>query len=373
MEHNSSRIFGLDLMRSVAIIMVLLSHASGLLLEENHVLIHIFEFIGMHGVEVFFVLSGFLIGTILLKLLSKGNFSGKVILFFWVRRWFRTLPLYFLILILNIILIHNTENRLSEGLWQFPFFVQNLLSKHPLFFSEAWSLSVEEYAYMFSPLIIWCVFKKYNNPQKAFFISTLVLTIIFMLTKVLFYLKNINEPLSIAFWDNNLKEVVIYRLDAIYYGFVIAYLHFYKGNWLKKNKYHLLILAGMSIIVNHVMFLQCISQEEQSFYLDVIFLPMNSIAICMILPFLYYIKKTFNIINNIIYRISIYSYSIYLIHFTFMIGLLKISYTVVTETFIQKLCYVFVYLIMTFVISCIVYHVFEKPMTNLRDHKFFNR
>lgn len=373
MERKSARIFGLDLMRVVAIMMVLFSHMSSVFFESNHIIKNVFEIIGLHGVEVFFVLSGFLIGNILLKILNNGDFSINDVFSFWIRRWFRTLPLYFLILLVNVILFYYIHKGFPEGLWQFPVFLQNVFSEHPLFFPEAWSLSVEEFAYVLSPIVMWGFYKVFRNAQKAFLISTLSLTAIFVLTKVVFYLKNVNEPLSIIYWDNSLKEVVVYRLDAIYYGFIIAYLHFYHTNWLKYNRYRLFVFGFILLLLNHTIFMINSIQEDQSFYLDVLFLPINAITICMFLPFLYYSKYSFRVIQKAIYKISIYSYSIYLLHYTLLIGLLNAIYPIKGLSLLQKIVYATVYIGVTIILSSIVYNIFERPMTNLRDHKFFKR
>ena len=373
MESKSERIFGLDLMRAIAIMMVLFSHVSSAFFESNHVLTNVFEFVGLHGVEVFFVLSGFLIGNILLKRLNKGNFSVKDMFSFWVRRWLRTLPLYYLILLLNSILFYYLQKGFPEKLWQFPVFLQNFFSHHPLFFPEGWSLSVEEFAYILSPIVIWVFYKIIRNAQKVFLISVLSLLVIFVLTKAVFYLKNINTPLSIVYWDNSLKEVVMYRLDAIYYGFIIAYIHYYNTKWLKHNRYRLLFVGCMLLLINHAMFMIVSMQVEQSFYLDVLFLPINSITICMFLPFLYYLTYSFRLIKKAIYKISVYSYAIYLLHYTLVLGLLNVIYPIKGLTLFQKMVYSVVYFGFTVVLSSIVYHFFEKPMTNLRDHRFFKR
>jgi len=371
MVNKSVRILGLDIMRAIAIMMVVFSHVSSIFFDSNHIITNVFELVGLHGVEVFFVLSGFLIGTILLKILSKGGFSIKDMFRFWIRRWFRTLPLYFLILILNITLLYYTLNGFPDKLWQFSVFLQNFCKSHPVFFSEAWSLSIEEYAYIFSPIIIGINYKAFKAKQNSFLLSILFLIVVFTLTKVLYFFEHLNEPLSIIEWDNNLKEVVIYRLDAIYYGFIVAYMHFYYTNWLKDNRYKLFVLGVILLLFNHLRFMIVSMQEGQSFYLEVLFLPINSITICMFLPYLYYLKYSFRLIKNIIYRISIYSYAIYLLHYTFVLGVLNLLCPIKGLNVFQKIVYSVVYIGVTVVLSSLVYNFFEKPMTNLRDHKFF--
>ncbi|NQY28888.1 MAG: acyltransferase [Flavobacteriaceae bacterium] len=367
MSIQNRRVFGLDLMRAIAILMVLFSHVLIVFFKSNNVVTNVFGFIGLHGVEVFFALSGFLIGTILLKTMSQEGFSAKQVLNFWTRRWFRTLPLYFLILLLNIILFYYIKNDFPEKIGLFPFFAQNLITNHPFFFPEAWSLSVEEYAYLFSPIILWFCYKIFKAKQKSFLLSTLLLISVCILTKAFFYLKHVTEPLSIGYWDNSLKEVVIYRLDAIYYGFIIAYGHFYYINWLKNRRHKLLIFGSVLLVINHMLFMMSSTQEEHSFYIDVLFLPLNSITICMFLPYLYYLKCSFRLIENIIYKISIYSYSIYLLHYTFILGLMTLILPFERFTLLQRIGYVFVYLVITYVLSYVIYKYFETPLTNLRD------
>ena len=88
---TSKRNFGLDLVRAIAILLVLITHIG---LKSDYV--GGLE-IGNLGVEFFFVLSGFLIGGILIKDFSNGGVNIPVIANFWIRRWFRTLPVYYLV------------------------------------------------------------------------------------------------------------------------------------------------------------------------------------------------------------------------------------------------------------------------------------
>lgn len=97
---ESKRVFGLDLMRSVAILLVLLSHTL-MLFRFQYPMTGWGALSGILGVELFFVLSGFLIGGILLRSFEK-SCRGYDLLHFWRQRWFRTLPNYYLFLIINL-------------------------------------------------------------------------------------------------------------------------------------------------------------------------------------------------------------------------------------------------------------------------------
>src|SRR6185437_6603625 len=95
---TNSRIYGLDLLRAYAILAVVASHGQSFLQPDN-ILRKAIGRLYTDGVSVFFVLSGFLIGSILLKTINEQEFNSKKLLHFWIRRWFRTLPTYFLFLI----------------------------------------------------------------------------------------------------------------------------------------------------------------------------------------------------------------------------------------------------------------------------------
>ncbi len=153
-ELSENRIFGLDLLRFIAIFMVLLGHS--LILAPEYIKPYVYRFI-FDGVAIFFVLSGFLIGGILIKILNKEKPSFKGLLDFWKRRWMRTIPAYFLVLIFLIIYtLIFLPNNLPDDWYRFFFFTQNFLGHYrPGFFAEAWSLSIEEWFYLTVPLILF--------------------------------------------------------------------------------------------------------------------------------------------------------------------------------------------------------------------------
>src|ERR1700722_16417443 len=104
----SCRNYGLDLLRAAAIGLVLISHFSLVfvgLFDPNPVV----QPAGFLGVELFFVLSGFLIGQILLRTVLVSPVLPTVKIF-WSRRWFRTLPAYYVVITILLVLS-------AAGLW----------------------------------------------------------------------------------------------------------------------------------------------------------------------------------------------------------------------------------------------------------------
>ncbi|MGV9011700.1 MAG: acyltransferase family protein [Flavobacteriales bacterium] len=82
-EINPKRIYGLDILRAFAIIFVVAGHGQYLLPKNTHFLHRILVF---DGVSIFFVLSGFLIGGILIKLIENNPPTKALLLDFWIRR-----------------------------------------------------------------------------------------------------------------------------------------------------------------------------------------------------------------------------------------------------------------------------------------------
>ena len=165
---NEKRVFGLDLVRAIAIILVMVSHSTLLLFpNSDNTYIATIQFFGSIGVDLFFVLSGFLIGGIILRHIDAKQFRFKDLIYFWTRRWFRTLPNYFLILGINIVLLWWWVGQLDPKIAHYMLFLQNFSSPHPAFFSEAWTLSIEEMSYVLGPLFIFMVlsFTKYDKKR----------------------------------------------------------------------------------------------------------------------------------------------------------------------------------------------------------------
>lgn len=105
---------------------------------------------GQYGVDLFFVLSGWLIGGLYWK--EYGIFPNVDILRFWLRRWLRTIPPYFVALFLSWFAVRWQRNEPFD--WGYLLFIQNYYSRLP-FFLVSWSLCIEEHFYLFFPLLLY--------------------------------------------------------------------------------------------------------------------------------------------------------------------------------------------------------------------------
>ncbi|WP_299277173.1 acyltransferase [uncultured Psychroserpens sp.] len=365
-----NRIFGLDIMRAIAILLVVASHSVWIFPRTKNIFTDLMSVAGLVGVEIFFVLSGFLIGRLIYKLFTASNYSAKHMVYFWVRRWFRTLPNYYLILVFNIFLALYLGTKLPESLWQYFFFIQNFSWEMPLFFGESWSLPIEEFAYIIGPLLLYMtLFLKLRiSRPKLFLMITVLIIFMFFLTKTYYYF---NHPqTTMMFWNVNLKAVTIYRIDAIYYGVLAAYIAINKTAFWTRYKY-LFFSIGLLVFValNFVVPAKQIFIEAYPFFWNVLYLPINSLAITLTLPVLSQIKSAPKVLVVPVTLISLISYSMYLIHYAVVMQLMKHFFPTEGLSSLSLIIYLISYVTITIGASYLLYRVFERPMTNLREHE----
>ncbi|MBB5018346.1 peptidoglycan/LPS O-acetylase OafA/YrhL [Chitinivorax tropicus] len=146
------RLPGLDLMRAIAIIWVMLFHAlmAGLQLPGETI-----ARFGWMGVDLFFALSGFLIGG---QLFEQIKDHGRVdFQQFYIRRAYRILPAFGVVVACYFALPMIREYPTIQPWWQFLTFTENLLIDYsqPRAFSHVWSLCVEEHFYLIMPALAW--------------------------------------------------------------------------------------------------------------------------------------------------------------------------------------------------------------------------
>ena len=152
---SSGRIFGLDVMRALSILMAMGYHAMYFFIVPFPRVLVQFESAAYWCVELFFVLSGFLIGSMIAKsYVNDTEYRFSHIVSFWKRRWIRTLPNYYLMLLVNLLLILIPGIRGEGFSWKFFVFLQGFTSRPPTFFPETWSLAIEEWFYFLIPIIL---------------------------------------------------------------------------------------------------------------------------------------------------------------------------------------------------------------------------
>ena len=141
------RIDGLDTLRAAAIILVFMYHY--MVFVSGEPTFGWGSSVGWVGVDLFFVLSGYLIGNQIFSGMAKGQaLSLKA---FYIRRFLRTLPNFYVVLALFFLFPAVMGGRTPPPLWRFLSFTQNLGLQSGTAFSHAWSLCIEEQFYLLLP------------------------------------------------------------------------------------------------------------------------------------------------------------------------------------------------------------------------------
>ncbi len=292
---------GLDVIRAFAILSVLIGHASALYTYYPPVLAWLPYWFAYIGVECFFVLSGWLIGGLLIRHLDTWQSPTALVLFLH-RRWVRTLPTYWIVL--GLVGVVGWGGATLGDFVPYLVFSQNIWQSHPPFLFVAWSLSIEEWFYLttavaLSSLAIWW------RPATALRIILLVL-----LTVPLF----IRSGLALIdgeLWEAGVRQLVPLRLDAIAMG--VAMVWWWQSRpravwWLPWGA----VMGSMAVIA---LFATTYTQLDTPTWPRVVLLPLTTLTVACWLPLLARLEwPRWPQVTRAIQWLALISYPLYLLH-----------------------------------------------------------
>ena len=364
---HSARVFGLDLLRALAIAGVLGAHAASLIDPHMPWWFHFTSHGGFYGVELFFVLSGFLIGRILVGTGEQLRETSSLVTFY-VRRWFRTLPLFGLFLGVKILLelsLRGQRYAFAEVLAH-GFFLRNVGTLNLKFFGESWSLAVEEWFYLLFPAALWVGLKVSKRFDAVFLSSAAAFFLFSTIARVL------SAPHPWATWTEWQREVVIFRFDALMLGVFAAWFSLrFKNVW--RAAVWPGAIAGTALALAMYATLWKFSSHGLVWSGDDYFartyrFTLVSLGFALLLPFASTWKLTREtFLSMTIRRIALWSYALYLVHGPIV--------QIATGGFFkdwktspaQATGGFFVTVIGATAISALLYHFFESRCTHLRD------
>ena len=360
------RKIGLDLVRAVAIIIVLEGHSRSII---NSVFPQLNLLGYSDGVDIFFVLSGFLIGGILIRNVNNDLFDLKHFLF---RRWYRTIPNFVIALLVSVLFYYILNgNHLINGklILQTSFFVQNFLPPFTnfTFFSEAWSLAVEEHFYLIFALALFIISKYYK--ENRILLSILALFCISLLSRIIIY--NSFKISDYDTYNSCIRTITPCRFDSLAVGVFIAY---YKDKFptiYNERKLKVaLFLFGIALCVcfdrTHLIY-----ETHYTPMVIIFFSLLFSIGVGFTFPLIESIEVKFLIFNYGIKFISKISYSMYLFHnFIFAQPISQFVYGLDSKT---KIYFYLIYWLFIVSISYLTYSFVEKPFLRMREKKYPER
>lgn len=399
-QRRPSNFAPIDGIRALSIILVLVYHAFLVydIANPNENVTSILAQLGVgwawawngdKGVDVFFVMSGFLISGILLRQYDKeGRLNLKN---FYIRRYLRLTPAYYFMLTLYWLLSgHN-----SDAVWANYLYVSNFLPYEDQAAGWTWSLAVEEQFYLIYPLILMAALKCSKRLGvvlvSLFFLSILIDTFIVMNDAMLS-----TQPSSVIYqygdfyhhFFTHLYDDLYTRFGGLVVGCLVAYaMHYHKPQLMlvaNSNVGIFLTMLAIGLMVFLMAFPVFLPAYDAYQTLHIIYYIFNhtlfavGVGILMIAMLLqqHFIANCFKWFFSLTfwYPIAVLSYSLYLIHLVVMVivipALLHLTMSM-PELYAWSMGQVLLYgflisTVLSICIAALMYVLIEKPIMNLR-------
>lgn len=343
-EHNAKPAYRADIdgLRAVAILSVVVFHAFPSTLAGGFV-----------GVDIFFVISGFLISSIIFRSMERGDFSYVEFYAHRVRRifpalvivlaatyafgWFSLLPEEFKQLGKHVAAGAAFVQNLA--LWQEAGYFDNSSELKPLM--HLWSLAIEEQFYLVYPILIWAVWRARVNALLA----------VIVLWGASFYLNVTSvdgDPTGTFFLPQT-------RFWELLSGSILAYVHLRQWDAAALGKMplakHVLSLIGAALIGASLYFIDAGSVFPGWWAL----LPVAG-AFLLILAGPTAVLNRFVLANPIMVFVGLISYPLYLWHWP-LLSYLRIVEGGAPDDFLMTMA-----LSASFVLAWLTYRLFERPI-----------
>jgi peptidoglycan/LPS O-acetylase OafA/YrhL len=364
LDNNSQqKLYGLDHLRAFAIAFVFLFHYF-ILTDGQPEWLPGFAKFGWTGVDLFFVLSGFLISSQLFGQINKGQkISLKQ---FFLKRFFRIVPAYLVALTLYFCIPFFRERESLPPLWKFLTFTQNLGLNAKDFgtFSHAWSLCVEEYFYLLLPVCL-LLLQYFKLLKKSYWLLIGLFLLGFALR--FFSYKHYILPISQhknswIYWFKYIYYPTYNRLDGLIVGVAIAgAYHFLPLFWGKIARHgNLFILLGLLVLTGAYF----VCYRQMSFNASIFGFPLVAIGYGLMVvgavsanSFLY---KWHSRVTTLIASLS---YAVYLTHK----AVIHITHKLLDGYTIDSNLMLLICIVTCLSAALLLHWTIEKPFMKLRN------
>jgi peptidoglycan/LPS O-acetylase OafA/YrhL len=355
------RLNGLDHLRAFAITYVVLNHY-GTLFPHPRWVEGLGSF-GWTGVDLFFTLSGYLMGGQLMRRLAQGQRVRARA--FYLNRFFRIIPAYWFTVAIYFTVPPAREFPLIPPLWKFLTFTQNLGFNPELghAFSHAWSLCVEEHFYLFLPVFLAFLGSGKMHGRRWSVSSVIFILVGGMVLRAVIWWKCVDHAYFPS-WYEQIYCPTYDRLDGLLVGVSAAAFQIYvPTQWQSLTRRWPLLLAGSGFFLFAGYLL---STDRTSLVFTVIGFPTIATGYGLLLVAALspgcFLHRTRLAVTN---RVALWSYSLYLIH--------KVVVHVVQSEcgqtgLDQSSTRVFVIsIVVSLFAAWIMYRLLERPFLVLRD------
>jgi peptidoglycan/LPS O-acetylase OafA/YrhL len=352
------RVKQLDILRALAVLLVFGSHKEAFTLWSR---------IGWIGVDLFFVLSGFLVSGLLFKEYIK--FSRINPKRFLVRRGLKIYPAFYVFLLVSLLVkaVFSVEIPVRSVLSE-TFFLQNYV---PGLWAHTWSLAVEEHFYLLLIAAFFVAQRQKREDKGAFrwlpHITILISLLILSARIFTSYYIQPRELLTHSFPTH-------LRLDSLLFGVLLSYYdHFQHDSFLA-----FIARRTMPILTVSCLFVStCLFIDQQSFFmttigLTLLYLGFGGLVVIslygnLVIPNV--IGKFWNPVASALARVGFYSYSIYLWHVIIGTWGILLVRRLLHRTIDERLEFL-LYAVASIICGIIMAKLIEQPVLKLRNRYF---
>lgn len=346
------------------------------------------------GVDLFFVISGFLIGSIIFKEIKKTKTFN--FLKFYVRRFLRLTPVYVFSIILNMYFMKDFGENQVGIYWSNILYISNYIATSPM--AWTWSLAIEEQFYVIVPFLLVFVFPKFK--KKFIFFGVLSAISIFISWYYVYIKMEFVLPFNLTLLTPDFKRwfrgYYVYthlRYIGLLIGVAGAYLNVYKMEETKSffNRYKNItpIITLLIVIVLTVISFTPLGEwapmKDSIFnhldinigrWYEILCRPIFSVGVgYIIIACIYSDNYIINPINTFLsskffYPIAQVSYSAYLFHEMFIIWAGPKIRTLLLESYSTKEIFIIslgIFAVAILVGAVIMYYIIEQPFQRLRN------
>ena len=347
----------LDFLRFVGVLLVMCNHLThtGNTLPER--VLGKLCFGGWIGVDIFFVLSGFLVSGLIFK--EYDQYTSFHPGHFLIRRGFKIYPTYYLFLALSFgfsLLYKDIFGPVSKhGLLHEAIFVSNYFSFNN---GLLWSICIEEHFYFFLSVLFFILIK-YRKLNLKYIVTTYL--VLFASTFLFRYLNYLRYSDYEFFRDYTKTH---FRVDSLFFGVLLFYIYNYQKPQLikflkSKLNFVFLIVSILYIATDFVFY------RGDHRWMAVISLGLHPWFFgCIMLNFLEYKAQWINKLIKPFAYVGMYSYPIYLFH-----GRIN----VVAYHFFQGYWYYIAFFSLSIIVGILISKIVEYPVLRFRDKYFPSR
>jgi len=360
------RVPALDGLRAIAIILVMLRHGfrewngdvvSGAWLSN-------FALNGWVGVDLFFVLSGFFMGSHFFRNWPSADeklmFAGR----YWLKRALRTLPLYYVVIFLiiaGLFPFYKFESYdFGYEMYVHAFFLQDYLGSRYLV--ALWSLATEEKFYFISPFLIFLVFGV-NERLRLFVLFLLVFVPVCFRLMVLDAFSP--DGYSSYFWQ--VRAPFHMALDGLLVGlFVAAVCNYVSLNKVGFTRHGQLLMLALLIIL--ALLVSKPWMMDGDWYGAAWF----TLGVSWLFGVVVYLALDIKgaalrvLSNDLLIVISRLSYALYLVHMLVLPLASKVVDLTAADSSFGVIGFSVVYVSLSFVIALLLHQVVERPFLKLK-------